>query len=237
MSSRASPHILTANHILSALSRHEYPLLFSSLEPVNLERGKILYELDGPIRSAFFIMSGMVSLLATTEEGLTTQVGMVGSEGLGGVPVILKITNAPYQSIVQIPGRAMRIRPDVLVSEFARAGPLQDMLLRYVHSLICQISLSAACNRFHSLEQRLCRWLLISHDRVKSDHLPLTQEALSHMLGATRPNVTARAITLRKAGLLNYQHGRIQILDREGIESGACECYRVMTEICSFHAT
>lgn len=237
MSSLGRSHILTSNQILSALPRQQYPLLFPSLEPVKLARGQILYDLADPIRSAFFIMSGMVSLLATTENGSTTQVGMVGDEGMVGIPAILRISKAPYQIIVQIPGRAMRVKPEVLVRESSREGPLQDILLRYIHSLICQCSQSAACNRFHTVEQRLCRWLLVSHDRVKSDLLPLTQEALSHMLGATRTNVTKAATALKLAGHIQYRHGNIRIVNRPGLEKLSCECYRVITEeIGSFRA-
>jgi len=237
MSSTGNSLILTNNQILSALPRQRYPHLFSNLRPVTLARGDVLYDLAGPINSVFFIMSGMVSLLATTENGSTTQVGMVGAEGLAGIPVVLKISKAPYQVSVQIPGRAMRVKAEVLVSEFAREGPLQDILLRYVHSLLCQISQSAACNRFHRIEQRLCRWLLISHDRVRSDDLPLTQEALSHMLGANRTNVTKAASALKRAGLIQYRRGNIRIINRPAMENLSCECYRVIThEIGSFRA-
>jgi CRP-like cAMP-binding protein len=230
MSSADGSPIVASNQILSALPRQKYPLLFSSLQAVSLQRGEILYDQADPIRSAVFLMSGMVSLLAITEDGSTTQVGVVGDEGLVGIPAILKVSATPYQVIVQVPGRAMRVGAEVLVHEFKRDGPLQEMLLRYLHSLICQISQSAACNRFHLIEQRICRWLLISHDRVKSDDLPLTQEALSHMLGATRTNVTQAAAKLKKAGLIQYRHGNIKILRRSGLEELSCECYRVITE-------
>jgi CRP-like cAMP-binding protein len=212
------------------LPRQKYPLLFSNLQPVQLKRGRVLYNLADPISSAFFITSGMVSLLSTTEEGSTTQVAMVGNEGVAGIPAILKVNKAPYQVIVQISGRAMRVHAEVLINEFNRAGPLQDISLRYIHSLISQISQSAACNRFHTLEQRLCRWLLISHDRINSDVLQLTQESLSHMLGATRTNVTEAASRLKRAQLIDYSRGNIRIADRLGLEKVACECYRVVTD-------
>lgn len=237
MSSPGDSHLFTSNQILCALSREQYPLLFSSLQSVHLNRGEVLFNLADPIRWVFFIASGMVSLLATTEDGSTTQVGMVGDEGLVGIPSILRINKAPYQVIVQIPGRAMRLRAEILVDGFGRDGPLKEILLRYIHSLISQISQSAACNRFHTIEQRLCRWLLISLDRTRADHLPLTQEALSHMLGASRTNVTKAAATLKRAGLIQYRHGNIQIPNRQGLEQLSCECYRVITrEIGSFRA-
>ena len=138
--------------------------------------------------------------------------------------------------MVQIPVRALRVRVEVLVNEFNRDGPLRDLILRYMQALIWQISQSAACNRFHTVEERLCRWLLTSHDRIGAESVQLTQEALSHMLGATRPNVTDAAINLRTAGLIDYHHGNIRILDRVRLERAACECYRTVTdEVRSFN--
>jgi len=237
MSSVSGSHIFTNNQILSVLPRHQYPALFSHLQPVNLKRDEILYDLAGPIMSVFFITSGMVSLLAITEDGSTTQVGMVGDEGLVGIPAILGINKAPYQVTVQIPGRALRLNADILLSEFVRGGPLQEILLRYIHSLLCQIAQSAACNRFHKIEQRLCRWLLISQDRSRSKDLRLTQEALSHMLGASRTNVTKAAAALKAAGLIDYRHGTLRIVNRQRLEKLSCECYRIITEeIGSFRA-
>ncbi|HKG46113.1 MAG TPA: Crp/Fnr family transcriptional regulator [Pyrinomonadaceae bacterium] len=217
------------NHILRSLPRQNYQLLFSSLHQVQLERGQILYDFGGRIRSAFFIAGGMVSLLATTEDGSATQVAMVSEEGVVGLPAVLKIDKAPYQVMVQIPGRAMQIRIDVFVKEFGRDGPLHDILLRYLHCLISQISQSAVCNRFHTVEQRLGRWLLMVQDRVKSKDLVLTHEILAHMLGAKRTNVTKAAATLKRAQVIQYRHGRIQILDRSALEQISCECYRVIT--------
>lgn len=230
MSTYKETQILAGNQILGALPRQQYPLLFSHLELVNLPRSKILYDFTEVISSVFFMVSGMVSLLSITEDGSTTQVSMVGSEGVVGIAALLRVNKAPYRIMVQIPGKAMRVRVEVLVKEFNRGGPLQDMLLRYLHALITQISQSAACNRFHTIEQRLCRWLLISHDYVKSDTLALTQESLSHMLGATRTNVTEAANNLKRAGLIHYRRGDIQIIDRQGLEKAACECYRIVTK-------
>jgi CRP-like cAMP-binding protein len=229
MSTTKEAQVLTANQILAALSRQEYPLLFSHLEPAHLTRGKILYDLGDTISSAYFLLSGMVSLLSITEDGSTTQISMVGNEGLVGIAALLKVNRAPYRVMVQIPGKAMRVSTNMLIREFDRGGPLQNLTCRYLHALISQISQSAACNRFHTVEERLCRWLLISHDRVKADALPLTQEALSHMLGATRTNVTEAANHLKRAGLIDYRRGNIQVVDRPGLESAACECYRVVT--------
>ncbi|HEY0005396.1 MAG TPA: Crp/Fnr family transcriptional regulator [Pyrinomonadaceae bacterium] len=221
---------LTENRILAALSRQEYAYLFSRLQPVYLSRGKVLYDFADPFSYAYFLTNGMVSLLSITEDGSTTQVSMVGNEGIVGVASVLKVNKAPYRIIVQIPGQALRVRTDVLCSEFNRSGQLQDLMLRYLHALLTQISQSAACNRFHTIEERLCRWLLISHDRVKANMLQLTQETLSHMVGASRTNVTIAANNLKKSGLITYSRGNIEILDRVGLESASCECYRIITE-------
>jgi CRP-like cAMP-binding protein len=229
MSSSKGSNFVTANKILSALPPQEYAHFFSHLELVTLARGKILYDFAEPISSAFFMLSGMVSLLSITEDGSTTQVSMVGSEGVIGIPLVLRVNKAPYRMMVQIPGKAMRARAELFAREFNRGGPLQDIVLRYIHALITQIAQSAACNRFHTVEERLSRWLLISHDRIKSDTLHLTQEALSHMLGATRTNVTAAANALKKKRVIDYRRGDITIIDRKRLEAIACECYKIVT--------
>lgn len=230
MSTSHAPQILTANQILNTLSRKDYPALFASLQAAPLPRGKMLYELGERIDYNFFVTSGMISLLAITEDGCTTEISMIGNEGVAGISALLGITNAPYRMQVQIPGKSMRIRTTILIEEFGRNGPLRDLLLRYTHSLILQISQSAACNRFHTIQQRLCRWLLVARDRVESNTLHLTQEALSHMLGSNRTNVTAAAASLKSAGLIEYRRGSIQIIDQDELEKTACECYRAVSE-------
>jgi len=218
-----------ANHILAALSREQYPLLFSNLQLVNLPRDKILYEVGEQMSQCFFILNGMISLLAITENGSATEISMVGNEGLVGVPALLGVNKAPYRVAVQIPARAMRIWTNVLLKEFERGGPLHNLITRYTHSLISQIAQSAACNRFHTIDERLCRWLLISHDRIKSDTIRLTHEALSQMLGSSRTNITAAAKRLKGLGLIDYRRGEINIVDRQGLERASCECYRIVT--------
>jgi CRP-like cAMP-binding protein len=221
------PHqLVTTNQILNSLSRKDYPALFASLQAAHLPRGKVLYELGERIDYSFFVMSGMISVFATTEDGSTTELSMIGNEGVAGISAVLGVTEAPYRMEVQIAGTGMRIRTTVLVEEFGRSGPLRDLMLRYTHSLILQISQSAACGRFHTIEQRLCRWLLVARDRVESDILDLTQEALSHMLGSNRTNVTTAAASLKSEGLIEYSRGSIQILDEVKLKKAACECYR-----------
>lgn len=218
------------NGLLSALPREEYERLSPHLELIRLTAGKILYNAGDPVRYAYFPKGGMVSLLSVTEDGRTIEVGMIGSEGMAGVPVVLRSSEAPYQVMVQLAGNALRIRGGPLRDEFDRGGKLQDLLLRYTHTLLVQVAQSAACNRFHSVEERLCRWLLISRDRVQTDTLQLTQEFLSYMLGVPRTSVTMIAGTLQKEGLIRYSRGRITILSRRGLEAASCECYRRVQE-------
>jgi CRP-like cAMP-binding protein len=223
------PHqFMITNQILNSLSQQEYPALFASLQAAHLPRGKVLYELGERIDYNFFVMSGMISLFATTEDGGTTEISLIGNEGVAGVSALLGVNEAPYRMEVQIPGKVMRIRTPVLVEEFGRIGPLRDLMLRYTHSLILQISQSVACGHFHTIEQRLCRWLLVARDRVESNILDLTQDALSQMLGSNRTNVTAAASSLKSEGLIEYSRGRIQILDEDKLKKAACECYRTL---------
>ncbi|HWS99995.1 MAG TPA: Crp/Fnr family transcriptional regulator [Pyrinomonadaceae bacterium] len=229
MPSQKESRFPAVNKILAALPRQEYAHLFAQLEPTHLARSKVLYEFGDPVRQAYFVTNGMVSLLSIAQNGATTEVSMVGNEGMLGVPIILGVDAAPYRVMVQLPGAALRLRAEVLRREFQRGGPLQALVLRYIHLLILQISQSASCNRFHTIEQRLCRWLLISRDRINSDRIDLTQEALSHMLGAPRSRVSLTVGTLKRAGLIQHARGSIVILDRTRLEMCACECYKVVT--------
>lgn len=224
------PGATFGNGLLSALPREEYERLAPHLELIRLTPGKILYSAGDIVRHAYFLKGGMASLLSTTEDGRTIEVGMIGSEGMTGVPIILRSSVAPYQVMVQLAGNALRIGGGALREEFNRGGKLQDLLLRYTHSLLIQVAQSAACNRFHTVEERLCRWLLVSRDRVQTDTLQLTQEFLSQMLGVPRTSVTMIAGALQKEGLIRYSRGRITILDRKGLEAASCECYRRVRE-------
>ena len=217
------------NCLLSLLPRHEYETLFRHLESVHLPTGKILYHMGDNIQYAYFLSGGQVSLLSTTEDGMTVEVAMAGNEGVIGIPVILRINISPYLAMVQIAaGRAMRVRADVLRREFDRGGKLQDLLLRYTHVLLAQISQSAICNRFHTLEERLSRWLLMANDVVKQDTFNLTQEFIAHMLGTPRTGVTMAAGALQRAGQIRYSRGRITVLNRKGLQSSSCECYKII---------
>jgi CRP-like cAMP-binding protein len=220
----------SCNRILSSVSSTEYPLIFANLEFISLSRSQILYGRGSRIPYCVFPESGMISLVVVTKSGDATQISMVSAEGVVGVPALLGVDRAPYDIEVQSPGTAQRIRTDLLIKAFLHEGPLQAILFRYFHSLISQISQSSACNRFHQLESRLACWLLISHDRIQSQDLRLTHEALSHMLGANRTSVTAAATKLKSAGLIEYSRGTIRLLDLKGLQAASCECYSVFTQ-------
>ena len=223
-------HFTSQNRLLAALPRLEYERLRPAMHFVQLAKGKLIYDAGDLVRHAYFMTSGMVSLLARTEDGEAIEVAMVGNEGMVGVPVVLGTNLMPYRVMVQIPGGAMKLTEYALREEINRNGQLHKLLLCYTHTVLAQITQSALCNRFHTLEERLCRWLLIARDRVKSDGFEMTQEFLSDMLGAPRTAVTKAAGNLQKKRLIRYSRGRIKILDRLGLESTACECYRIVTE-------
>jgi CRP-like cAMP-binding protein len=218
------------NDLLAALPRYEYEHLLPHLEPVPLQHGKILYELHDPVGHAYFPTSGMISLLSTTKDGDSVEVAMVGPEGVFGLPSILRVKRSPYRVRTQIAGGALRIRADALLAEFRRGGELQNLMLCYAHALLSQIAQSVACNLFHPMGRRLARWLLIAHDCAKADAFPLTHEDIAQMLGVSRSGVSGAAGVLQSQGLIRYTRGRIAVLDREGLEAAACECYRVIRE-------
>lgn len=218
------------NKILSALPREDYEHIAVHAEPVRLTAGKILCQSGDQLRHAYFLRGGMVSLVTVMENGATVEVGMIGSEGVVGGSTVLGIDAMPYQLTVQLSGNALRLGINTLREEFNRGGMLQTLMLRYLHTVIRQVSQSAACNRFHTLEERLCRWLLVSRDRARTDTFSLTQEFISQMIGAPRSRVTIVAGNLQKEGLILYSRGKIQIVDGRRLEASACECYRVVNE-------
>ncbi len=230
MSSLKAPHSPFNNHLLAAVPREEYARLAPHLEMVRLPAGSVLCEAGGGIRHVYFLKGGMSSLLSLTEDGHSVEVGMIGNEGVVGLPAILGINAAPYRVVMQLPANALRIRAEVLRQEFDRGGRLQKLLMHYMHTLLTQISQSAACNRYHTMKARLCRWLLVSRDRAHTDTLQLTQEFLSQMIGGPRSRVTLIARDLQKAGLIRYSRGKITILNRRGLEAKSCECYRIVRE-------
>jgi CRP-like cAMP-binding protein len=219
------------NKLLATLSRRERDRLLPNLEPVSLRFEEILYEPDEPIRHVYFPTSGMISLLVVLEDGLVAQVGRVSNEGMVGLPVYLGVPTSHTRALVELPGEALRMKAQVFRQELRRAAALSGLLLRYTQALIRHSERLTACATWHTVEQRLCRWLLIAHDRVQSDQFEITQEFLSQMLGAHRQSITLAASNLQKAGLIRYSRGKLTILDRQGLEAASCECYRAVKQI------
>jgi CRP-like cAMP-binding protein len=216
---------------LEPLSRREQARLLPHLEPVSLRFEEVLYEPDGVIRHVYFPTGGVISLLVVLEGGLVVQVGRVGNEGMVGLPVFLGVPTSHTRAFVEIPGEALRMKVSVFRPELRRAGALSGLLLRYTQALLRHSERLTACNTWHTIEQRLCRWLLVAHDGVRADQFEVTQEFLSQMLGAHRQSVTLAAGNLQKAGLIRYSRGKLTILDRQGLEAAACDCYRAVKEI------
>jgi len=212
------------------LSQEEYARLHCRLQHVKLPLGHVVYESGGPLDFIYFPTTSVVSLLYTMENGSTAEMGLAGNDGMVGVALFLGGETTPNRAVVQIAGGALKMKAKVLREEFERGGQLQRCLLRYTQALITQISQTAVCNRFHPVEQRLCRWLLLCHDRVKANELRMTQEFISNMLGGRRESVTVAAGHLEDAGLIRYARGNITILDRAGLEAAVCECYRVVRD-------
>jgi CRP-like cAMP-binding protein len=223
-------HVPGKNRLLAALPRDEYDRLHPNLAKVSLPLKEILYEANGPIPHVFFPLNGVVSLVIIMEGDFSLEVGTIGNEGMVGTPIFLGSESSPTRAISQVPGEALRMEAKVFQEEMKRGGPLYGLVQRYTQAMINQISQSTVCNHRHSVQKRMCRWLLMSHDRVGTDEFQLTQEFLAQMLGVRRPTVSAVAGILQKAGLLTYHRGRLTILDRKGLEAASCECYQVVME-------
>lgn len=223
-----SKHLARRNRILAALPDEEFARLLPHLESVQLEKGEIVYLTGDDIQYAYFLDSGLLSFLTTTETGSTIEVAMVGNEGLVGLPVILRNRIIPYGVMVQFTAAAFKLRAEVLQEEFNRGETLQEWILRYINVLIAQIAQSSICNRFHNFGETLSRWLLTVQDRVNSDSLNLTQETISQALGVPRTAVTMAAGALQREGVIRYSRGKIFILDHHRLEAHSCECYRII---------
>ncbi|HWT02242.1 MAG TPA: Crp/Fnr family transcriptional regulator [Pyrinomonadaceae bacterium] len=217
------------NRILSSLPAQEYGRLAPHLEPVSLNLSQVLFKPDDEIRHVHFPTTSIVSLLTELEDGAGMEVGLVGSEGIVGVSVILG-GHETKVATVQASGEALRIEARVVREEFKRDGQMQSLLLRYTHALMTQISQSAVCNVRHGIDGRLARWLLMYHDRLGRDEFELTHEFMSNMLGVRRAGVSTAASTLQKKGMIEYQRGRVRIIDRKALEDFACECYPIVAE-------
>jgi CRP-like cAMP-binding protein len=227
----AEPVRTIQNSLLAAVPRKEQRRLLAGLEEVTLTFGDVLYEPGDTIRHVYFPVTSLVSLLVLADGHLALEVGLIGHEGMVGIPVILGHERSQVRALVQGSGPALRMSSAHLLREFRLSPPLRKELYRYTHALMAQISQTAACNRFHVVERRLARWLLMTHDRVQSDQFRMTHDFLGHMLGVRRVGVTRAAQALQKRGLIRYSRGNIIVLDRKGLESAACECYKVVGEL------
>jgi CRP-like cAMP-binding protein len=217
-----------SNKILSALPAAEYARIAPNLQPVYLAHGKLLYRAGDACHSAWFLLDGLLSVAAETEEGETIDVGMIGTEGTAGILAALHDWHAPFTATVEISGQALQISADALRTEFNRHSELHDVMLKYTAFLYHQIARSVLCSRFHRTEQRLCRFLLAIADRIESQTLRLSHERLSHMIGAQRPRVTSTLDALAGHKLLQLTRGKITILDRQELETHACDCYAMI---------
>jgi CRP-like cAMP-binding protein len=222
------PRPLAENRLLAELPRADYQRLASHLEPVSLSLKQILHEPGAAIADVYFLRSGMVSMVMPMRDGMSIEVGTIGLEGMVGLPAFLGAGAARARYLVQIPGDALRLRSDVLRQEAARQGAFHRLLQLYTHAFMTQEAQIVACNGLHAVKQRCCRWLLLTHDRVRSDEFPLTQEFFAQMLGVRRASVAEVARMLQRTGLIRYRRGQVTILDRDGLQKAACECYGVI---------
>jgi CRP-like cAMP-binding protein len=217
-----------ANHLLAALPNVVSTRWVAHLEDVELSLGQVLYESGGTLSHVYFPTTAIVSLLYVMENGASAEIAVVGNEGIVGISLFMGGESTPSRAVVQSAGRGLRLKAQMMKDEFNQAGPVLHLLLRYTQALITQMAQTAVCNRHHSLDQQLCRWLLLSLDRLQGDELVMTQELIANMLGVRREGVTEGALKLQQAGLIRYARGRITVLDRDGLERRTCECYAVV---------
>ena len=216
------------NHLLAALPADEYARILSNLELVPMPLGEALYESGSQMRHVYFPTTAIISLLYVMEDGASAEIAIVGNEGVVGVSLFMGGETTTSRAVVQSAGHGYRLKAPLLKAEFFHAGPMQRLLLRYTQALLTQMAQTAVCNRHHSLDQQLCRWLLLSLDRLRSSDLVMTQELIANMLGVRREGVTEAAGNLQKAGLITYSRGKITVMDRPALEARVCECYQVV---------
>jgi CRP-like cAMP-binding protein len=224
-SASPDPH---QNHLLAALPASDYERLAPHLELIPMKLGDVLYESGSKLHYVYFPTTSIVSLLYVMEDGASAEIAIVGNEGILGISLFMGGDTTPSRAVVQSGGHGVRLKAELLKSEFGRFGPTMHLLLRYTQALITQMAQTAVCNRHHSVDQQLCRWLLLSLDRLATNELSMTQELIANMLGVRREGVTEAARKLQDASLIRYRRGRITVLDRLGLEARSCECYQVV---------
>jgi CRP-like cAMP-binding protein len=220
------------NHLLAAMAAGDFARIAGHLELITMKLGDVLYEPGTRLRHVYFPTTAIVSLLYVMENGASAEIAIVGNDGILGISLFMGGESTPSRAIVQSAGHGFRLRAQLLKDEFGRFGATLHLLLRYTQALITQMSQTAVCNRHHSVDQQLCRWLLLSLDRLSSNELAMTQELIANMLGVRREGVTEAAGKLQDAGLIHYRRGRITVVDRAGVEARSCECYRVVRKEC-----
>jgi CRP-like cAMP-binding protein len=225
-----APRISNAkkNHLLDALSATEFKALRVHLEPVDMELGAVVYESGRLLDHVYFPTTSIVSLLYVLENGASAEIAVVGNEGVVGISLFMGGETTPSRAVVQSAGLAYRLPAKIIKEQFTRGATMQHLMLRYTQALITQMAQTAVCNRHHSVDQQLCRWLLLSIDRLATPEIRMTQELIANMLGVRREGVTEAAGKLAKAGVISYQRGHIKVLDRAKLESMSCECYAVV---------
>ena len=216
------------NHLLAALPAAEFERFAPHLQLISMPLGEALYESGGRLQHVYFPTTSIVSLLYVMEDGASAEIAIVGNEGILGISLFMGGETTPSRAVVQSAGHGYRLKSELLKEEFSRGGPVMRLLLRYTQALITQMAQTAVCNRHHSVEQQLCRWLLLSLDRLSSNELTMTQELIANMLGVRREGVTEAAGKLQRDGLISYKRGHITVLDRGRLEQEACECYAVV---------
>lgn len=221
-------HFPYQNHLLDALPVAEYDRLFPNLELVHMPLGQALYESGGRLNYVYFPTTAIISLLYVLENGASAEIAIVGNEGILGISLFMGGETTPSRAVVQSAGWGYRLKSAIIKEEFNQGGATMRLLLRYTQALITQMTQTAVCNRHHSVEQQLCRWLLLSLDRLASDELNMTQELIANMLGVRREGVTEAACKLQRSGLIEYSRGRIKVIDRPALEKRVCECYKVV---------
>jgi len=228
MSVGTQPHNALNNYLLAALPSDQFARIQSKLRPVSLKLGAVLYESGEKLDNVYFPTTAITSLLYLMENGSTAEIGVIGNDGVSGHAIFLGGDSMPNRAVIQSAGEAFKMSAKDVKDEFALGAMFQKMLLRYTQALMTQISQTAVCNRLHTVEQQLCRWLLLSHDRLDSDKLVMTHDLISNMLGVRREGVTLAARKLAKKKLIDNVRGTIIVTDREGLEDLVCECYRVV---------
>ncbi len=214
--------------MLGSLPLAEWQRWSPQLEPVDMPLGQVLYESGNALTHVYFPTTSIVSLLYVMQDGASAEIAVVGNEGIVGVSLFMGGESTPSRAVVQSAGRGLKLRADIMKKEFDRAGPVLHLLLRYTQALLTQMAQTAVCNRHHTLDQQLCRWLLLSLDRLQNSELVMTQELIANMLGVRREGVTEAALKLQQLGFIRYARGRINVLDRAGLERRSCECYAVV---------